>query len=274
MNEKIASVIILYHPNYEEISKNISSYLDDIDILYIIGNSKLDELFLENLSKVANIKVLHNDNENLGIAKSLNQALFQAKKDNYNWLLTMDQDSHFEKNDFKLFLNDFKNYNTPVNIIYSPIHNKKFLTSNIIETNFIMTSGNIVNINLAIKIKGFDEKLFIDDVDHDFCFKSLKNKFKIIENQRVALTHNLGKKLGGLTIYEPSRLYYMSRNYLYIYSKYKDSQKMFFKKRNKYLIKFFLIHLIYSNERLKSLKMILLGILDFRKKCFGKINHG
>ena len=67
---KVAGVVVLYNPTEEDIS-NISSYIDDIDILYVMDNS-----IINNKNKLPNnkkIKYIFN-NENLGISFPLNKA--------------------------------------------------------------------------------------------------------------------------------------------------------------------------------------------------------
>lgn len=275
MQNDLVGVVILYNPNYEEILKNISSYIKQLTKLYIISNSKIEKLFLDKINYLyKNIEFLKNDDFNIGIAKSLNIALEKAKENNYQWILTMDQDSFFENDDFNLFVNDFKNTNKKNLLIYSPIHNKKFISNKIIDVKFVMTSANILNIDKAIKINGFDENLFIDDVDHEFCFRASEKQYKIQQNTKIAINHSLGNKLeNNITIYPAQRLYYMSRNFLYLRNKYQYKQKDFLKKRKRYLIKFFIKHLFYSSERLRCLKMILLGIKDYKIGKLGKFKY-
>ncbi len=271
MNKKLAGLIILYYPKYEEVYRNISSYCGGIETLYIIKNSNINGDFINSIEKLVKIKIIDKEEGNVGISKSLNLALAHASKDNYKWLLTMDQDTYFEENDFSLFLRSFENVNKNGLIIFSPIHNKKFITTNIIEKKFVMTSANIINVEKSLKIDGFDENLFIDEVDHDFCFRSIINKYKIIVNENIAVNHSLGRKESkNITLYPALRLYYMGRNYLVIRKKYYDLNNDFFKTRDKYLVKFFIRHLIYSSEKLKCLKMILLGISHYKNNKFGR----
>ena len=92
---KIAGMVTLYNPD-ELISENICSYLDDIHKLYVIDNS-------DNSNKMLlpqNSKIIYMPNyKNVGIASALNIAAKAAIADGYNWLLTMDQDSKFNKKD-------------------------------------------------------------------------------------------------------------------------------------------------------------------------------
>ena len=100
----ICGVTVLYNPT-EEIFENINSYLKELDKLYIVDNSeekneKLKNKFIEFSSKIKYIKL----NGNEGIAKALNIAKNKAIKEDYDWLLTMDQDSKFENEDFSKML--------------------------------------------------------------------------------------------------------------------------------------------------------------------------
>jgi rhamnosyltransferase len=275
MQNDLVGVVILYKPNYEEILRNISSYVKELHKLYIICNSKINDNLLDEINSLyKNIEFLKNDDINIGIAQALNEALNKAKNENYTYLLTMDQDTFFENNSLNLFLEDFRTLDKKDILIYSPIHNKKFISNRILEKEFVMTSANIINVAKALEIGGFDENLFIDEVDHEFCFRVQENKYKIVQNEKIAVNHSLGNKTkNNITLYSAFRLYYISRNFLYLQNKYYNKQSTFLKKRRKYLIKFFLRHLIYSNERLKCLKMILLGIIDYKSKKFGKSTY-
>ena len=216
MESKLCGVVILYKPNYKEIYDNIYTYAKNLKTLYIIGNSLIKDDFLLKLQKLSSIILLHNG-ENLGISKALNMVLKEAISDGFEWILTMDQDTSFNKNDFSKYLANFNKVNKLELMIYAPIHNKKFLNDYYQEESYVMTSANILNIKKAISINGFDENLFIDEVDHEFCFKTLKNKYKIFQDYRIAVNHHLGNKLDNkVTIYSSTRLYYMLRNYLYL----------------------------------------------------------
>ncbi|MCL5027439.1 MAG: glycosyltransferase [Bacteroidetes bacterium] len=89
---KIAGVTVLYQPS-EEVILNILSYLNQIDLLYIIDNS--EEINIEIIDRIREydrIKILDNYG-NVGIAAALNKAARKAIEDDYDFLLTMDQDT-------------------------------------------------------------------------------------------------------------------------------------------------------------------------------------
>ncbi|HRI19294.1 MAG TPA: glycosyltransferase, partial [Panacibacter sp.] len=101
---KIAGAVILYYPD-ENITRHILSYIHVLDKLYVADNSenKNNALF-EQIIKIKNVVYLH-DGENKGIASRLNQAAKLAIEEGCEWLLTMDQDSYFEKNTVDAYLN-------------------------------------------------------------------------------------------------------------------------------------------------------------------------
>jgi rhamnosyltransferase len=74
----------------------------------------------------------------------------------------------------------------------------------------------------------YDDDLFIDFVDMDYCLRMKKKNFKILKAMRVVLHHELGSKqtrnILGLKIsfrdHTPWRYYYMMRNRLLLYRRF------------------------------------------------------
>ncbi len=276
--EKIAAVVVLFNPNYS-VFDNITTYLDNIHSLYIVDNSPVKHGLCKKILVFRNVKVIHSG-ENIGMAKALNLALKYAYKDNYKWLMTLDQDTSFSPKEMNMFLESFYNISKIKTALVSPLHNQKFIKTNLenpfIEKEYVMTSANIVNVSIAKKLGGYDEKLFIDEVDHEFCFRLKENSYIILQNCSIAVNHALGSKNKihtNITIYDPIRLYYMTRNYLYLKKKYYHQHQQFFKQRDGYLLKFFRNQLFYGKNPLKNIRMIFRGILDYKNNQFGEFRN-
>lgn len=264
------AVVTLFNPETKVLA-NLKSYLPYVKELLVVDNSK-EPFDLSSLKKEFSSISILSHSQNLGIAKALNLAIVYAKSKGYHWLLTMDQDSFFSPNEIKKFILYFNEVNHENVAIFSPLHNKNFLKTNSnsnTEEDFLMTSGNIINLNRAIKVGLFDERLFIDEVDHDFCLRLRGDDFRIIQNHNCYINHNLGTKYKNITLYSDRRLYYMVRNYLYIRDKHKKKWKIFFKNRDKYLLKFFLKQIIYSDYKKEAIQMIFKGIQDYRNNLMG-----
>lgn len=277
-NKTIAAVVILYNPE-QIVFDNIKTYIDHVDILYIIDNSTKEHSLLHKFSDITNIKIIHIGN-NIGVSKALNLALDKAHNAHYKWLMTFDQDTSFTPDDLTLFLESFHTLDDKKIALVSPLHNKKFIKT--LEENtftpkeYVMTSANIVNVSIAKEIGGYDEKLFIDEVDHEFCFRLKKHEYTILVHNTIAVNHSLGSKMkdhANITLYAPIRLYYMTRNYLYLKKKYYHQHQAFFKQRDGYLLKFFRNQLFYGKKPLTNVKMIFQGIFDYKRNQFGQFSN-
>lgn len=284
---RIAATVILYKPNKSVLS-NIKTYLDKTSALFVIDNSEEPVEFIkEEFLTQKNVKYISN-NGNLGIAAALNIACKMALEEGYDWLLTMDQDSSFKKEMLEEFFDQFyKNENKDSTAIFSPQQNMhEYLmwkalnqASNENECEAVMTSGNLLNLEIYQKIGGFEEKLFIDEVDHDYCLSAIVNNFKIIKFCNIYLKHQLGKdivvkKKGSaftLADHSPLRMYYITRNNFYIWNKYKKALPNYIKARKRQFFADNIYNLLrYKSKKIKKLTYMLKGFLDYKNNKFGK----
>ena len=120
--------------------------------------------------------------------------------------------------------------------IVTPWHNTKLLDKKpnvrFDDPHDVMTSGNILNLDIWKKIGGFKDWFFIDGIDIEYCMNLHKNGYKILRDNDLIIDHNLGdlfyKKLPGrlylCTNHAAIRRYYIMRNYHYIYDMYKNDK--------------------------------------------------
>ena len=92
---RIYGIVVTFFPKCD-IIKNINSYLPYISKLMIIDNTPGKSDVIKELAEKYYFLTVFND-QNRGVAFALNQGAEAAVKKNYNWLLTMDQDSCFPK---------------------------------------------------------------------------------------------------------------------------------------------------------------------------------
>ena len=94
-----------------------------------------------------------------------------------------------------------------------------------------MTSGNL----LYKQVRPFNNFLFIDHVDHEYGMRLYSKKFRVIELNNVHTKRMLGVKkqirlfgaLFSFVSHSPQRMYYMSRNDLYVSQSYIKKYPMF-----------------------------------------------
>ena len=231
-------------------------------------------------SKLPCDTVLLSSGKNIGVAAALDLALDQAHKEGFEWMLTMDQDGSFEPLELTHLLEC--RYNTTANktLLIAPIHTKELVAKRdgcqLKEVDIVMTSGNLVYVQNAKKIGGYNEKLFIDEVDHEFCFRGQLEGYRVFSLLSSYVNHQLGtcfiKGNKKIRLYDPERLYYMMRNYLFLHKQYHQHNPEFFKERTQFLKKFFYQHLRYSPQRFQCLLMLFKGWYNYKKNNFGSIH--
>ncbi len=277
---KVAGAVVLYNPTDEDI-ENINTYIDDIDILYVMDNSNNQNK--DRLPKNKKIKYIFN-NGNLGISKPLNDAANLARKANYKWLLTMDQDTKFKKNIIAKMKEDILNSDCSDVGIVTPWHDTKLKiekpNKKVDYPLDVMTSGNLVNLEIHEKIGGFKEWLFIDGVDIEYCLNLAKNKYKVKRLNNLKIEHNLGDityrkfftKDLLITNHSAMRRYYQCRNYHYIRDMYGEEFPEFCNILVK--VKATILGIIlYEKNKLAKIKAYFKGYRDYKHGKRGKINE-
>jgi len=288
-NIKVAACVVLYNPE-DEIFENISSYISNVDLLYIVDNSTThnQKLIEKLLNTFTNIEYINN-NDNLGIATALNIGCNKALVNGYDWILTMDQDSKFinfphylhcletlEESNNIAILSANTNYNKEMKIPTQAIcdFEEKFSA---------ITSANLLNLKLFEQIGKFEDKLFIDLVDYDYCIKAQMNNFKVLYFPNIFVQHALGavflrkniftKKTRAKREHNPQRIYYFARNYLYLskkFGKYFPKELNIFKILNILFIHEITKILLYEDQKTVKLHAKFLGLIHFLTNKYGK----
>lgn len=277
----IAAVVVLYNPD-KSILHNIYTYIDDLDTLYAVDNS--DQKQSDTIGSLLKNPKIHyiNNNGNQGIAHALNIGANKAIEMGYKWLLTMDQDSSFNPVIFKKYLECFQQIPNPDEIaILSP----NYLRANNIESSCLfseklttITSGSLLNLHLYTTIGEFNEALFIDEVDHEYCLRAHLHNYKVIQFNTIFLEHQIGNpikiNLLGKTqyrnIHSPIRHYYMTRNNLHMLSKYHNKFPGYIRDHIWKVFKTLIFALIYGEKKRIRFKYILEAIKDFLSGKMGK----
>jgi rhamnosyltransferase len=284
---KISAAVIIYHPDTSFLER-IVSYFRYVTTVYVFDNTEGESEvpFKDDLLALGNVRYFH-DRQNQGIAMRLNQAAALAIQEGFEWLLTMDQDSFFPDNTFGKYLDCIETYhNKSVVGSFGIQYLDKNVDPNIcsyLEVQHLITSGSVINLDNFQKIGVFDEELFIDKVDHEYCLRTLLKGFKNICCRNVYLQHSLGKttygrslktfKLSPRTVHSPARMYYIIRNYFHLRSKFKQPQfadslnemkeELWIRTKNNFL---------YGTGRLSLIKYLIKGYLDYRKGKMGKLH--
>lgn len=289
MNSEFAATVILYNPE-DETYDNILSYANQVATLIVIDNSTLHntELIGKLKNSIANLQYINN-NENLGIATALNIGCNKALELGFEWILTMDQDSKFLNFDHYLTcMQELKqkeklalvaantNWNDSI-----PIPQQADCQSQ--EIFSAITSANFLNLKYFTTLGKFDDKLFIDLVDYDYSLQIQRHGYKILQLMNIFVKHNLGTvyhrknlitgRVRSKIEHNPQRVYYFTRNYLYVAAKHRDKfpkQLGLLKSLNMLFIHQITKIILYEDQKVKKLKAKILGALHYLTNRFGK----
>jgi len=290
MNHTLAASLILYHPDVNVV-ENIESYIHLVKKLFIVDNSEeCDENIIQSIKiKFPNYTIefiINHQNE--GLSVPLNQVFSRSEQQEFDFVITMDQDSKFInpsvlneamtilQNDETIGLIGMAHYKTGMKTWYQGNRNFIFAKD-------VITSGSITRISAWKKIGGFDERFFIDEVDNDFCmalkvngYKILQSKCKVIQHQlgeSVLMPHRFSEKTKEVALHNPLRSYYITRNNLLFLKKYSLHNPWYVFRKLKYYFLRIKKHYLYAPDFNEHKRFIKKGVKDFFKKKFGKLEN-
>jgi rhamnosyltransferase len=284
INSKIAAVVILYYPD-EVIVDNIRTYYSYVDRIYIYDNS---EHPAQEIDWAAYPKIDYcYYGQNRGVAERLNSAAARAIADGYEWLLTMDQDSKFMPQAIENYFRCFCAFeHKEETALFGPVHFKEDpkIKSDCQwqQAERIITSGALLNLSLFNQIGCFDEALFIDSVDCDYCIRAKLAGYSIVQFTSTVMLHQLGTVVRRSSIktlflvkkqkdlHSPLRCYYMLRNMLYLKNKYRNANPPELRKLQKDVKGRIKRSLLYGRSSRTLFRYLLLAYKDFRRNKMGK----
>lgn len=277
---KIAASVVIYNPD-GGVTERISSYAGEVEKVYVADNSDTpDEALLDKIRAVAsNIEIIPMHG-NMGIAAALNAALNRASEQGMDYLLTMDDDSYFTGDTLKeYFAKAERIFASDDKVIQLGIHNSGDKDDDLVVNNenpdWLITSGSIMDVEKSIAIGGFLEKLFIDEVDREFCYRAADKGYRMRRVLDLTMQHNLGAPIKGKILgksfeamgHSKVRKYYIFRNCTYVMKEYPRVKKAY----RHYLFATWVKTILAEDDKINKLKYMRMGRTDARKGKFGKL---
>lgn len=243
---KLAAGVVLYNPeNRNRVEQCIQSIEKQIERIYIFDNSTKEVML--NLPKNA---IYITEHKNCGIAYALNVIMEKAEQDGVQWVITMDQDSILPDNLVLEYSRHFDDENLA--IICPQVIDKRrayMVPRTEPEQEYIeecITSASCTSVKAWKEVGKFDEWLFIDLVDNEFCKRVIVSGYKILRLNSLILNQEFGKiipkskrrqdfwvkvskvlhnknfaKFSYKKSVSPLRVYYTNRNIIYVNNKLK-----------------------------------------------------
>lgn len=275
-----AVIIVRYESDLDSFEKMVET-LSKFYSVYVFDNSK-------NICNLSSDIYYHHSPNNDGLAVALNHCIEKAIDDGETVCVYFDQDSEIDTELIDNLLTSFNGLDTSSAFALGPqpvspegdnyeVHLvDKNSSENIVEATEIITSGMTFNLRMAKEIGLFDEKLFLDLVDFEICWRAREKGLKVFVDRKIPMNHQVGNgsfKLFGrvFPLSSPLRNYYQMRNLVYISLKGERRSKIrviYFLSRR---IINFLLNLIFADNRWSRFKYNLMGLRDALLGRMGKL---
>ncbi len=279
---RILAGISVYEADREKLLENVRAIIGQVDGLLLVDNGSLDigelESWLEQKLEEKAItdqdlslkEKLHwqKNGKNLGLARALNQMFEYAKANEFDWVLTLDQDSVCPAN----MISEYKKYTKlPCLGILCPLlldRNYSQVADHEGKAEILkdcITSGGMSPLKAWEESGGFFDDLFIDYVDYDFSARIREHGYRIYRINSVRMLHELGRgenhRFLGMKItvlnHAPIRHYYIIRNWKYYMEMHKAVIDYGYEKKKYYF--HYIKTLLYEKNRLEKWKEMMRG---------------
>jgi len=273
---RTVAVLVAYHPE-EHLTENVRALLEQVSHVVIVDNES-SEGSKKILGKVSRSAVSYIFNEsNLGVAKGFNQGIRWGIENGYDYFLLMDQDSRPQEQMVAKLLKAMEAFTLKGQMALVGPHHEDFkrkipVTSALeVETApLLITSGSLLSKKIVDKIGFYDERLFIDHVDHDYCLRVIKNGGVCAKVNTAVLQHRFGKaevrtvlgKSFFLQDYSSFRRYHMMRNRIVLYKRYGVLKDTWFWMDLRSASKDLLKLILFESGKRNKLLAVLKGLVD------------
>lgn len=221
-------IIILYNPDTQFVKQNINKLAACSIPTILVDNSASVQQF-----SGSSIHSYHHCLGNVGIAKAQNIGLQVAKESGFEYVFLLDQDSNLNTDLIRGVQNGMREAQSIFDKVASvsprvvcsfsgaavkpTIQKALSKRDSFVSVPQAIASGMLVQLEALKDVGQKDESLFIDGVDHEWCWRARKKGYHILLDERIEMLHTQGDSrlnVCGVSfkIGSEIRLYYQFRN--------------------------------------------------------------
>ncbi|MEJ5300071.1 MAG: glycosyltransferase family 2 protein [Thermodesulforhabdaceae bacterium] len=290
---KVGAIIVTYKPDLEVFRNCIESLIHQCRKLYVVDNTPNSYLKPKIFNNHENLEIIYLGT-NRGIACAQNVGIKKALEEKIDYILISDQDTVYPSDFVEKMMECFKEKNVAAaGPLFVNMHTGK-LEGFVIRSKFgfkkiypafgkhevfhLISSGTIINATCLNDVGLMMEKLFIDWIDMEWCWRAIKKGYKIVGNADVTVQHRLGDSAAKVMwrfVYQrsPTRSYYITRNAVFLSFRNDNLDLQFrcsiFLRSFRYLFGFPL----FVKPRLENLKYTLKGFYHGVIGKMGKLDE-
>lgn len=278
----VRAVFVTWNPDEQRLFEAVRSLAAQVAGVVIVDNGSDNcEALTAQFAQSDRVTVV-SLTDNLGIGAALNVGVRLALLEDPAWIMTMDQDTLVSEGAVAGILQDYsalddqlksrcavlalRPHPQPASIWLTRYVESLLALREVgefTERRGVITSGNLVRADLARQV-GFNESMFIDQVDFDFCYSVRRHGFIVLQQRSVTMDHILGEHYRDVERVHPyenaQRFYYIVRNSTYMVL------------RRRLLVRYYMVQVVVFSgafvsingvsSLLLSVEIITRGIID------------
>lgn len=284
------AVCVTYNPDPDVLQDVVSSVSRQVEMVCIVDNGS-DVAVGDILKSFDNVEgIFWKDNK--GIAAAHNAGVDYAKKSGCRFIILLDQDSILPPGAIERYLEVHNRQQDSVNNIAAlgprfrnpkNGHMSMFVRSewfrnsyhrckdgsSLVDADFLISSGSFYDISTFERVGLFNEGLFIDHVDTEWCLRAKDMGLACLGIEDIVMTHSLGEcslrfwflRWYAQPIHKPFRLYYIFRNSLLLY-RFPHSPAKWISGDVLRLARLFAVYLLFYSDRKSAVRWMLKGLAD------------
>lgn len=242
-NKQVAAVVVVYRPDVPALLSNLAAIAPQVGAARVIDNSQTSSREWHSLAtRLDAVSVLASP-DNLGLGAAYNRGIQWAKAQGFRFVILFDQDSA-PADDMVAQLYRIRAHADESVVAVGPVHvdartgqpapfvrfgfplNHKIHAQGDapVDCDFLISSGCLIDLQRLDDTDGFDETLFIDNVDMEWCMRMRARGRRLLGVPTATMQHEIGARLqrlpwpmGETAVHPPFRLYYIMRNRVLLY---------------------------------------------------------
>lgn len=286
--DRVAVIFSAHNPERVHLNNMMQLAADGVKTI-VVDNSLDDEVRFSS----SNENIFYHKNWNRGgIAGALNLGVQVAKNEGATYILFFDQDSEITVENIEILTKTYQRLEMTSQkfILGSAYYDKnvgkmggnckltRYWFKNITEfdgegfsdVSMLITAGTFMSVGVFDYIGEFEEDLFIDHVDTEYCLRALSKNINIILTNKATFEHAVGFKevhkiLGFITLkpnnQSPIRRYYIFRNNVVLMIRYGLNFPGFFTLSFARLIHEVITICLYEKKKIQKLRAAGLGVV-------------
>lgn len=234
VERKIDVIVVLYYPDSDKVCDVVRKLLNEGARVIIIENTP--NFFNEKIVKCFGGRkgfIYLALGKNMGIAFAQNIGIdISVSYSDTDYIIFLDQDSYIDNGFLDEMYSEYlkiSNIEEKVGLVsptlasenfcfeYKQNEIKKHCGYSIVDKT--SSSGSMISKSVISDVGGMEEKLFIDLVDSEWCWRSREKGYICCVTKKINMKHQIGERhykiLGlGIIVSSPNRYYYKYKNFI------------------------------------------------------------